>query len=142
MRGSKSTGHIAFYGTLMSGFGELDRLGARGQLRLLGPCLIGGVMFDVGEWPTLVLGDGTVQGELFEILDEGVFARLDPFEDYNPGDRAGSSFVRRRVQLLEPDLDAWVYVANGAPSDARPVTSGSWYSWTGARRPGSIAGDG
>ena len=140
MRPTRSTVHIAFYGTLMSGFDQLDELDARRQLRLLGPCRIAGVLFDMGEWPSLVLGEGVVHGELFEVLDERVFAKLDPFEDYDPGDRRASSYLRTRVPLLEPELEAWLYVATDPIPSARPIASGSWYRWTRHRRAGGDLG--
>ncbi len=62
--------YVAFYGTLMSRFATQDELGVRAALRPLGPCTIRGVLPDVGEWPTLVPGDGVVHGELFEVLGE------------------------------------------------------------------------
>lgn len=126
---------LAFYGTLMSRFDTLERLGVAGYLRLLGDCEIAGVLYDVGEWPTLVTGGGVVRGELFEVLEEGVFARLDPFEDYRPADPAGSSFLRARATLIRPAVEAWVYVSNEPVDGARLIPSGSWYDWL-AGRPG------
>ena len=121
--------HVAFYGTLMSDFQTLDELGARDQLRLLGPCRLAGRLFDLGEWPTLVLGGGIAHGELFEVLDTAVFAKLDPFEDCDPGDHAGSSYLRVRVPLLAPAVQAWVYVSNGPPASAQEIPSGCWRTW-------------
>lgn len=125
---------IAFYGTLMSGFDSLARLGVHEQLRLLGPCRIAGRLFDLGEWPTLVLGEGIVEGELFEVLDARLFTELDPFEDYDPADHSASSYLRVRSRLLEPALDAWLYVANEPVEERRLIASGSWYSWVGRQR--------
>ena len=132
----RSRSYVAFYGTLMSGFDSLRRLGAHRHVRLLGPCRIPGRLFDVGEWPTLVLADGVVHGELFEVLDEAVFAKLDPFEAYDPGDREGSSYLRVRVRLLEPAVDAWVYVCNEPVIPGPPIPSGSWRAWLATRSSG------
>jgi gamma-glutamylcyclotransferase (GGCT)/AIG2-like uncharacterized protein YtfP len=128
--------YLVFYGTLMSAFDTLDRLGVRERLRLVGPCAIRGRLFDMGEWPSLVPGDGVVEGELFEILDESVFATLDPFEDCFPGDPQRSSYLRLSVELLRPAVRAWLYVANGQqPPSGRLIASGSWHSWRAAARP-------
>jgi gamma-glutamylcyclotransferase (GGCT)/AIG2-like uncharacterized protein YtfP len=124
---------VAFYGTLMSAFDTLDTLGARRRLRLLGPCRIEGRLFDLGEWPTLVLGGGVAHGELFEVLDPAVFEVLDPFEDYDPIDHSRSSYVRVLRRLLAPDIDAWVYIATVPPRGATPISSGSWYRHRGIR---------
>jgi gamma-glutamylcyclotransferase (GGCT)/AIG2-like uncharacterized protein YtfP len=120
---------LALYGTLMSPFDALDELGARRQLRLIGPCEIPGRLFDVGEWPSLLAGDGVAHAELFEVLSAAVFERLDPFEQYDPADHASSIYIRERVRLLRPDAEAWVYVANTPLTGARHISSGSWQEW-------------
>jgi gamma-glutamylcyclotransferase (GGCT)/AIG2-like uncharacterized protein YtfP len=124
---------LALYGTLMSPFGVLDELGARRHLRLLGACEIPGSLFDVGEWPSLVSGEGVAHGELFEVLSRTVFERLDPFEDYDPADHASSAYVRQSVRLVRPDVEAWVYVASTPLPGARLIPSGSWLQWLAGR---------
>lgn len=118
--------YVAFYGTLMSAYDTLERIGARSALRLLGPCRIEGRIFDMGEWPSLALGGGVVQGEVFEVLDRCVFQIIDPFEEHYPADHQSSLYLRVQVRLLAPDLDAWVYVANRMPEDAPRILSGAW----------------
>jgi gamma-glutamylcyclotransferase (GGCT)/AIG2-like uncharacterized protein YtfP len=120
---------LALYGTLMSPFDSLDELGARAHLQLIGPCEIPGRLFDVGEWPSLVTGAGVAHGELFEVLTPAVFSLLDRFEDYDPANPASSVYIRQRVRLLRPDVDAWVYVANTPLAGARQIPSGSWREW-------------
>jgi gamma-glutamylcyclotransferase (GGCT)/AIG2-like uncharacterized protein YtfP len=127
------TEYVAFYGTLMSAFDSLDELDAREQLRLVGPCTIEGHLFNMGEWPSLTLGDGTVKGELFEILDHTVFGKLDPFERYDPAQRDQSGYQRRCVRLAEPAVDAWLYVANEAVTPQQLIQSGSWYDHVGVQ---------
>jgi gamma-glutamylcyclotransferase (GGCT)/AIG2-like uncharacterized protein YtfP len=128
-----AAGQIAFYGTLMSRFDTQDQLGVREQLRLLGRCRIGGRLFDLGEWPTLVLGAGVVHGEVFELLDASALSTLDRFEDCDPTDAGRSSYLRVRVALLEPSLTAWIYVTNGTPVRGVEITSGCWPSWLRTR---------
>jgi gamma-glutamylcyclotransferase (GGCT)/AIG2-like uncharacterized protein YtfP len=127
------TEYVAFYGTLMNEFDSLDELHAREQLRLAGPCTIEGRLFDMGEWPSLTLGDGTVKGELFEVLDREVFRKLDPFERYDPTQRDQSGYLRRCVRLVEPAVDAWLYVANEAVTSQQLIQSGSWYDHMGVQ---------
>jgi gamma-glutamylcyclotransferase (GGCT)/AIG2-like uncharacterized protein YtfP len=121
--------YLAVYGALMSGYDTLERLGVADQLRLVGPCRIGGRLYDLGEWPTLVPGAGVAHGELFELLDERAFARLDEFEDYDPSDRGRSGYLRDVLTLIDPAVSAWVYVANGPPDGAVEIPGGSWYEW-------------
>jgi gamma-glutamylcyclotransferase (GGCT)/AIG2-like uncharacterized protein YtfP len=126
---------LALYGTLMSPFDALDDLDARRHLRLIGPCELPGRLFDVGEWPSLLAGEGVAHGELFEVLAASVLERLDTFEDYRPGDHAASAYIRARVRLLRPDAEAWVYVANTPLPGAVHIPSGSWHEWLATRAP-------
>jgi gamma-glutamylcyclotransferase (GGCT)/AIG2-like uncharacterized protein YtfP len=126
---------LALCGTLMSPFAALDELDARRHLRLIGPCEIPGRLFDVGEWPSLLAGEGVAHGELFEVLAASVFERLDPFEAYDAGDHAASAYIRMRVRLLRPDAEAWVYVANTLLTGAVHIPSGSWHEWIATRAP-------
>jgi len=128
--------HIAFYGTLMSCFDTLEELDVRHLLRLVGPCAIGGRLFDLGDWPTLQPGGGVVAGEVFEVLDESVFAKLDPFEDYDPLAPLRSSYMRSAVWLLRPQLRAWLYVTNVPVAPEREIPGGSWTQWLTARAAG------
>jgi gamma-glutamylcyclotransferase (GGCT)/AIG2-like uncharacterized protein YtfP len=128
---------LACYGLLMSGFDAQRRLGAEGALSLVGPCRIPGRLFDMGEWPSLTRGRGIVHGELFQILDQAVFDVLDPFENYRPHDPQRSSYIRSAMMLIEPEVEAWVYIATGSVGEAPAVPSGSWYQHAGLRGPGA-----
>ncbi|MDQ4129567.1 MAG: gamma-glutamylcyclotransferase [Actinomycetota bacterium] len=117
---------IAFYGLLLSGLraGALPDL--PGGLRFERPCRIPGVLYDLGGYPALRPGEGSVRGELYAIDDPPVLARLDAFEGFKPDDEEGSLYVRRSVALLEPPEEAWVYVYNRDPSGRPAIASGDW----------------
>lgn len=63
---------------------------------------------------------------LYAVADDAVLVRLDAFEEYDPDDPDGSEYLRRRVRLAEPDLDAWVYVYNRDVAGRPRVESGDW----------------
>jgi gamma-glutamylcyclotransferase (GGCT)/AIG2-like uncharacterized protein YtfP len=126
---ASSPAYLAVYGALMTGYDTLERLGVADQLRSVGPCRIRGRLYDLGEWPTLVPGEGVAHGELFELLDERAFARLDQFEDYDPNDHGRSGYLRDVLTLIDPAVRAWVYVANELPQRAVAIPGGSWYEW-------------
>lgn len=130
---------LVVYGSLMrdlpSPTGErapdlLDRLGVGALLRRVGPCRVGGVLFDLGAYPALRRSPnetGSVRGELYTILDPAVLDVLDEFEGYDPRNASGSDYLRERVELLEPrGLDAWIYVYNRAPDPISRIASGDW----------------
>jgi gamma-glutamylcyclotransferase (GGCT)/AIG2-like uncharacterized protein YtfP len=116
---------IAFYGTLMRGCGAT--FGDVGEATALeGPCGIPGLLWDLGEYPGLTEGEGEVVGELHRILDERALETLDAYED------EGSLFLRKRVRLIEPEVEAWVYVYAGSLARATPIVGGCWRTHAGA----------
>lgn len=108
----------------------LDRLGVGAGLRRVGPCRVGGRLFDLGAYPALRRSPqdtGSVRAELHVILEPDVLAVLDAFEGYDPRDAAGSDYLRVRVELLEPrGVSAWIYVYNRAPDPILQIESGDW----------------
>ena len=120
---------IAVYGSLQSdmeleGRPELDE-----ALRLVGSCRIAGALYDLGDYPGLVLGDGWVHGELYEIVDRHVLVLLDWFEQYDERDPGGSAYHRVRTRLVEPAVDAWVYLYNRDVRDLPLVPAGDWRTY-------------
>jgi gamma-glutamylcyclotransferase (GGCT)/AIG2-like uncharacterized protein YtfP len=127
MENSSRIEFIAFYGSLMRGFGTQAHLQIEDKLELVGACQIFGALYDLGEFPALATGaTNRVRGELYRIKDAGVVAQLDAYEEFNPGNLDGSLFVRRRVRLAEPDVDCWVYFYNHPPPEDRLIPGGSW----------------
>jgi gamma-glutamylcyclotransferase (GGCT)/AIG2-like uncharacterized protein YtfP len=94
-----------------------------------GPCTIAGTLYDLGEYPGLVRGDGHVAGELYELTEPAVLAELDRYEEYDPLDEAKSMYVRRAVRLVRPTLDAWVYYFNRVPDTRGRVPGGDWAAY-------------
>jgi gamma-glutamylcyclotransferase (GGCT)/AIG2-like uncharacterized protein YtfP len=126
--------HLAVYGSLRRGLGLPDEPDVRASLFDRGPCTIAGILYDLGEYPGLVPGDGRVVGELYELRDPAVLVELDRYEEYDARDRHGSLFVRRAVRLIEPPLlDAWVYWFNGDVGARAPVPAGDWAAYLRAR---------
>ncbi len=103
----------------MRGCGGDRRAGVEGALRFLEPCRIPGALWDLGEYPGLVEGGGEVRGELYEV-ELATLAALDAYEE------EGSLYLRKRVALNEPRLEAWVYLYNGSLDRARPIPGGCW----------------
>ena len=123
----KSGDLIAVYGLLRAGESGFAQFGVANAFTDAGPCVIEGELWDLGRYPALVPGEGRVIGELFEVLDPYVMPDLDAFEDYWPGDPARSRYGRRKVRLIEPDREAWVYVWLLGLDGARRIESGDWF---------------
>jgi len=118
---------FAFYGTLMSGLPpRANRPDLAAHVELVGPCLIPGMLYDVGPYPALALDDGVVTGELWRTRSPEAVAVLDAWEGYEAEVEGVSPYLRRRLRLLEPELDAWAYVW-GRPVDGLvPIPDGDW----------------
>ena len=117
---------LAAYGELLSR-PDLDQAeGLKLGLRLLGSCWIPGDLYEIGEYAALVPGQGQVLGELYEVTDPSVFEELDWFQTYDRGRETEPEYVRRRVALIEPETEAWVYVYDRDPSGHPRVESGDW----------------
>lgn len=128
---------IALYGTLMSGLPP--RPGApdlSGHIQLIGACHLNGLLYDRGPYPCLVAGGGRVRGELWRILTDDALAILDRWEDYDPQSPADSEYVRRRVRLAQPPLEAWVYHYNRSTEGLRQIAGGDWREHSGGRTVG------
>jgi gamma-glutamylcyclotransferase (GGCT)/AIG2-like uncharacterized protein YtfP len=117
---------IAVYGTLRPAASGLDQLGARGGVRPQGGCVIPGRIINLGDYPGLLLGEGGVAGDLLRLLDGEVGEALDAFEDFDPRSPETSLYRRVRVRLLQPAIEAWVYVWNGALDAGPVITGGDW----------------
>ena len=118
--------YVAVYGSLREGLGLPDRPDLGDAVVDRGACAIEGLLYDLGEYPGLVPGYGRVVGELFEIRENAVFQALDEYEHYDALERNESLYIRTSVRLLDPPVDAWVYVYNQSVDDHQLITSGDW----------------
>jgi len=132
--------HILLYGSLRRGEANCAALGLAEALRFVRGVRFAGRMYDLGDYPAVVPGDGEVVGELFEVADAAVIERLDAFEAYRPGDSApydaagdtGSLYLRKVIGC--EGVTAFVYLYNGPAADLRtPVPSGDWVAHRRAR---------
>ena len=107
------------------------------RLKPVGAGTIRGRMFDLGEYPGVVLDDsagdaafaaapGTIPGEVFEVPDAETLVRLDAYEDYRPGDPGASLFLRVETTVAMSDgseRTCWVYIYNGGPQETRNMVA-------------------
>lgn len=123
---------LVVYGTLLDSTLR-GKLGVDAHMRRIGACLIEGRMYDIGSFPGVVEGEGTVRGELYAVERPEVFDRLDQYEGYHPDLPRSSRFVRKIVPLIQPEGTAWVYFYEGPISARTRIESGSWRTYRSER---------
>ena len=117
--------YLFIYGTLMPGLRlEAQMHGAR----FVGPAQVPGRLVDVGRFPGLLLGDGQVTGEVYEV-DAAHLVRLDVVEGLVPGDREASQYWREEVMVLSGPLQGQqvqTYVYNRPVDGCTPIPHGDY----------------
>jgi gamma-glutamylcyclotransferase (GGCT)/AIG2-like uncharacterized protein YtfP len=112
---------LFIYGTLHPNRAPAEIASAVRRLKSLGPATIHAKLYDLGEYPGIVLDHSashTVAGELFAVPDAETLTLLDAYEDFRPHDPAHSLFLRTQTTATLPDgssLTCWVYVYNRDP---------------------------
>lgn len=118
--------HIVFYGTLRLTHETVMHESMAKSLRLVGSCLIPGLLYNMGRYPALKPGNRPIAGELYEIIDTAILAELDQYEAIDNENPLAPGFSRQRVDLLEPKLIVWVYYYNGEPEHTTLIESNQW----------------
>ena len=130
--------YVLLYGSVGSREPMHAELGLDKALQRLGPREVNGSLYDLGEYPGLVLGPGGIVAELFKVQDPSVFKRLDEFEEYNPAQPDRSLYRRTTRQLPKhgwrfvnklrgnPMIDPWIYVYNQPIDGKVKITTSSW----------------
>ncbi|MDE8668416.1 gamma-glutamylcyclotransferase [Pseudarthrobacter sp. H3Y2-7] len=126
--------YVAVYGSLMSDLAPEDAPHFTEYFDFFGACTIEGCLYDLGSYPGLVAGEGSVNGELYRLkfpLSDSrsvqAFRALDKFERFDAHKARESLYVRQVVRLKEPaNLDVWVYMYNRQTRDLPLVPHGDW----------------
>lgn len=131
---------LAVYGSLMSGLAPPEAPRLSGLLSFVSPCSLPGVLRDHGRYPGFFPEDppppgaaSRIRAELYRMEDpERALPVLDEWEDFFPDDPEQSLYIRRRLRLAAPRVEAWVYVSNGSRADP-VVPGGCWRRHVAAR---------
>jgi len=116
---------LLLYGTLRRGEPMFEQLGLSEALEFVGVAAFPGTLYDLGDYPGAVPGDGLVAGELHRIRDPAILAALDEYEEFDPANPTTSLFVRQRIFVPEVG-EAWTYLYNGSREHRRRIASGEW----------------
>lgn len=120
------------YGTLVPGLAPPAMRDVVAALRPLGSAAVRGRLYDLGDYPGLLLDPAAdlVAGQVLQLPDDpAAWLRLDAYEGFVPDDPGRSLFRRVRCRAefeAGGALECWVYVYNGVPDPARQVAGGVW----------------
>jgi len=111
------TSSLFIYGTLLSGIGHPMHDVLARYTAPLGAGHINGKLYDVSDYPALVLSNNTsklVWGEIYQIQDEAeLFKYLDEYEGCAPHSRKPYEYHRNMVTIHDASqhsLLAWTYL--------------------------------
>ena len=109
--------YLFAYGTLRSGFGLVK----------VGTGSIQGTMYDLGEYPGAVPGEGEIIGDLFR--SPRTFADLDEYE--------GEEFDRKTVRVTTEAgvVEAWIYWYTGDVSGRSPIEDKDYLNYLKSIKP-------
>lgn len=129
---------LLLYGSLSRQEPKHNELGLDKSLEFVGLREVSGSLYDLGEYPGIILGRGVVLAELFKIRDMSILSRLDEYEEYDDANPANSLFRRTTVQMARyrsrlanrvrgnPMIDAWVYIYNRPIDGKERIEGRSW----------------
>ena len=130
---SKMSQYLFAYGTLQPGLAPTKIARVAAKLRLVGEGFVRGVLYDLGGYPGAVADPGAkgrIMGTVMELPeDEGVLARLDAYEGFDPETPETSEYIRERqaVELKTGGMvECWFYRYNRRPRETDRVESGTW----------------
>ncbi|MEH6442551.1 MAG: gamma-glutamylcyclotransferase family protein [Oceanospirillaceae bacterium] len=126
---------IMFYGSLQRGEYPHISLKLSAKLEFVDNCTITGNLFDMGQYPACVQGEGVVHGELFKVTDSTVLETLDHFERYDAGNLQQSLYIREKVSLISPakyaidNINVWTYIYNQELINNIAIHHGHWLNY-------------
>jgi gamma-glutamylcyclotransferase (GGCT)/AIG2-like uncharacterized protein YtfP len=145
------------YGTLRQEAAPAEIAHAVARLRRVGSGVARGRLFDLGAYPGAVfavsepktagvqgattetdMGCSDIIGEVYEVPDAELWAELDAYEGFQPGDASASLFLRREIDVWMIDTGeravCWVYEYNGAADVSVRLEAGTSPGWAAETR--------
>ena len=130
---------VFVYGTLMRNFSNHKRY-LEGRINRITSGKTHGLLYHLPEgYPALLPGEGTVEGEIIEPVDEKLLRSLDWLEDYDER-RSSNLYIREIKDIFTEDgkeLPCWVYIyadEKYAKENGFLVLDGNWKKFMEVRR--------
>jgi gamma-glutamylcyclotransferase (GGCT)/AIG2-like uncharacterized protein YtfP len=125
--------YLFVYGTLLPGAAPAAMNALLHRLRRVGPAIVPGHLYDLGNYPGIKIdpsADAIERGEQVAVTTAASWLRLDTYEGYDRAKPERALFRRERTRVTRTDTggegDAWIYVYNRDLGDAPVIPSGCW----------------
>src|SRR5271157_3862574 len=125
--------YLFSYGTLLPEHAPPAIADTIAKLCPLGEGTVGGILYDLGDYPGAVLDSATdkrICGTVFQLPnDANVLPELDQYEGFYPSAPSASLFLRKRHPVRLSDgriLNCWIYEYNGKRTAAPVVPNGRY----------------
>ena len=121
------------YGTLITAIAHPIGEKLRSSAKYIGKGRVSGVLYDLGEYPGLVVFDvleGFVQGEIYT-LDRcpDLWEELDAYEGINDSDTPEYSREKVFVETENGRLTCWTYIYQGSVSNLTRIQDGDYTAY-------------
>lgn len=113
------------YGTLMRKMSAHSLIA--GRVRFIDTGTITGLLYDLGEYPAAVEGQGIIHGELYEVIDPRLWDELDRYEDCNSDEPEKTLYRRKTVSVKTAayeSVEAMTYMMDAIPETGALNQSG------------------
>lgn len=121
------------YGTLLTDLRHPEGEKLRALATFMGKGRVSGILFDIGEYPGLVISEqegSAVFGEFYDLSAcPNHWAELDEYEGINDSD--SQEYAREKVLVTTTDstLTCWTYIYKGIVQNLKPIKSGNYLSY-------------
>lgn len=121
------------YGTLLSDFKHPEGEKLRALAELTGKGRASGAIYDIGEYPGLVMGidsSSSVLGEVYDLRScPDLWTELDDYEGVNDSDTPEYTREKILVTTANTILSCWTYVYQGNVQNLVPIRGGDYLSY-------------
>ena len=128
-----STRYLFCYGTLLRDAAPASVAALCRRLPRLAAATVSGRLYDLGNYPALVLGDAdeqsVVRGEIVAVQSASDWLRLDAYEGVDSAHPERSLYNRVRTTATTESgekVECWIYVYNRELKHAVLIDSGCW----------------
>lgn len=135
------TPYLFTYGTLLSGIGHPMYEFIERYASFCGPGQIHGQLYEVSDYPALVLSNNSkkiVRGEIYRVRDaDALFKYLDDYEGCAPHSRRPYEYQRNLVTIHDArqhSLLAWTYLYKYAVGQLALIPSGDYLAYRNKSR--------